>query len=225
MHTELLYRPSYTLATVRLQPGESIVAEAGAMVSMSPTITMDTSARGGVLGGLARSFLGGESFFQNTFTASGGEGEVTFAPPLPGDIAELPMSNQTMLVQSGSYLACSPSISVDTKWGGARSFFAGEGLFLLKCTGSGTLLVSSFGAIHEKTLAPGERYIVDTGHIVAFADSMSYNVRRAGGLKSTVFGGEGLVVEFTGPGRLLIQTRTPGGFASWIASRLPSRRG
>lgn len=222
MQTEILYRPCYSLAVVRLESGEALVAEGGAMVSMSATLEIRTSTRGGLLKGLARSILGDENFFQNTFRAKDGPGELTLAPALPGDIIELDLAGE-MLLQSGSYLASQPDITVDTKWGGAKSFFAGEGLCLLKASGRGSLLVSSYGAMHEKQLAAGERYVVDTGHIVAFDGSTSYQVRRVGGIKSTLFGGEGLVAEFSGPGRVLLQTRGPAAFLDWLGPHLPRR--
>lgn len=224
MQTQILYRPSYSLAVCQLDAGESVVAESGAMVSMAANVAIQTAARGGILGGLARSVLGGESFFMNTFTANSGPGEITFAPALPGDVLLVTLQNQTMYVQSGSFLAGAPTVQIDTKWGGARSFFAGEGLFLLKASGTGDLIISSYGAIHQKDLAANEHYVVDTGHIVAFEESTRYQVKRVGGLKSTLFGGEGLVAEFTGPGRVYLQTRSPGAFLEWLIPQLPKPR-
>jgi len=217
---EILYGPSYSLARVRLEAGEEINAEAGAMVSMSSGIEMQTSAKGGLLSGLKRSLLGGESFFINTFTATAA-GEVTFAPPLPGDIRHIEVSGGALMVQSTSFLASSPGLTVDTKWAGAKGFFAKEGLFLLKVSGRGHLFVSSYGAIHEVPLAAGESYTLDNGHMVAFDESVSYNVRRVGGMKSTLFSGEGLVCTFTGPGRVLLQTRSEDAFLSWLIPHLP----
>ena len=220
MRHEVQYRPSYALAIIDLEGGESIQAEAGAMVSMSSSIEMQTSARGGVLSGLRRSVLGGESFFVNTFRAAQ-PGQVTVAPGLPGDIMALELTGQPVLVQSGSFLAATEGIEVDTKWGGAKSFFSREGLFLLRCTGQGTLWVSSYGAIHPIDLGVGEPYVVDTGHMVAFDDSVRYDVGRAGGWKSTLLGGEGLVVNITGPGRFYMQTRSPDSFLAWLVPQLP----
>lgn len=220
MNHEILYGPSYSLARVRLEAGEEINAEAGAMVSMSSGIEMQTSAKGGLLSGLKRSLLGGESFFINTFTATAA-GEVTFAPPLPGDIRHIEVSGGALMVQSTSFLASSPGLTVDTKWAGAKGFFAKEGLFLLKVSGRGHLFVSSYGAIHEVPLAAGESYTLDNGHMVAFDESVSYNVRRVGGMKSTLFSGEGLVCTFTGPGRVLLQTRSEDAFLSWLIPHLP----
>jgi len=217
---DILYGPSYSLARVRLEAGEEVNAEAGAMVSMSAGIEMQTSVRGGVLSGLKRSLLGGESFFINTFRAAAA-GEVTFAPPLPGDIMHIELTGSALLVQSTSYLASSPQLTVDTKWAGARGFFAKEGLFLLKVSGRGHLFVSSYGAIHEVPLAAGQDYTLDNGHMVAFDETASYNVRRVGGVKSTLFSGEGLVCTFTGPGRVFLQTRSEDAFLSWLIPHLP----
>jgi uncharacterized protein (TIGR00266 family) len=222
MQHEILYKPSYSLLKIKLLGGESISAEAGAMVSMSDTIEMETKAKGGVFGALKRSMLGGESFFVNTFKAAA-PGEVTFAPSLPGDIHDLELKGQTIYVQSGSYIAGSPELVVDTKWGGAKTFFSKEGFFLLKINGTGKLFISSFGAIHNVDLNEGQKYIVDTGHMVAFDEGVGYSVRRVGGIKSTLFSGEGLIVELTGPGRIYIQSRSFDSFLSVIIPRLPSK--
>ncbi|HET7483213.1 MAG TPA: TIGR00266 family protein [Actinomycetota bacterium] len=222
MNVEVLHAPSYSLAVARLNPDESIQAESAAMVSMSGHIQMDTQAKGGLLGGLKRSFLGGESFFINTFTSPGAEGEVTLAPKAPGDIRHMVVTTP-MFVQSGSYLASAPSIAVDTKWGGAKTFFSGEGLFLLHVTGSGDLIISSYGAIHEVELAPGQVYMVDTSHIVAFAEGVQYEVKKVGGWKQTILSGEGLVCQLTGPGKIYLQTRSPHALVQWLAPMLPQQ--
>ena len=224
MRHEVKYSPAYALALIDLDAGEKIQAETGAMVSMSATIKMETSARGGVLSGLRRSVLGGESFFVNTFSAEQQPGQVTVAPALPGDIIALELTSQTLMVQSGSFLAATDEITVDTKWGGAKTFFSKEGLFLLKCEGRGTLWVSSYGAIHPIDLDAGEPYVVDTGHMVAFDESVGYKVGKAGGWKTTLLGGEGLVVNLTGPGRFYMQTRSPDSFLEWLVPKLPGKR-
>ena len=223
MEHEILFQPSYALAKVSLRQGESIVAEAGAMVAMSDTIEIKTEARGGLFGGLKRSMLGGESFFQNTFAAERGPGEVMLAPALPGDIVHLRLTGETVYVQSGSYMASSPDIEIDTSWGGAKAFFSKEGLFLIKASGMGDLFLSSYGGIHEITLNPGESYTIDTGHMVAFDGTVDYNVKRVGGLKSTFFSGEGLVATYSGSGRVFMQTRSEDAYLSWLLPQLPKR--
>jgi uncharacterized protein (TIGR00266 family) len=222
MEHEVLYRPSYSLLKIRLALGEAIFAEAGAMVSMSSGIEIETSAKGGVFGALKRSVLGGESFFINTFKANQ-DGEVTFAPTLAGDIYSLELKGQTVYAQSGAYIASSPQIEIDTKWGGAKTFFSREGLFLLKINGTGNVFLSSYGAIHEIDLEVGQKYTVDTGHMVAFAEGVGYSVKRVGGLKSTLFSGEGLVCELTGPGKIMIQTRSADAFLSWLIPKIPKK--
>ncbi len=223
MQTEILYQPAYSLAKVTLAGGETMRAESGAMVSMSGGIRIETQATGGFMKSLSRSLLGGESFFQNTFHADQ-PGEITLAPNLVGDIMVFEMQGGEVLVQSGSYLASATTINVDAKWGGAKSFFASEGLFMLKCSGQGHLIICSYGAIHRVTIPAGQSYIVDTGHIVGFPTTMTYSVRKSGNWKSTVFGGEGLVCEFQGPGDILLQTRSPAEFLSWLIPLLPNNR-
>lgn len=218
------YQGAFALAVVNLQPEQAISAEAGAMVSMSANVDLYSEMKGGVFGALKRA-VGGESAFVSTFTAKGGPGEVTFAPGAPGDVAGIEMQNQTFMVQSSSYLAGDTSLVVDTKFGGTKSFFGGEGLFLLQVTGAGLLLVSSFGAIHRRTLRPGERYAVDTGHLVAWEGHMEYNIRKAAksGYLRSFLSGEGMVAEFNGPGEILIQTRNLAAFAGLLKPFFPSQ--
>jgi uncharacterized protein (TIGR00266 family) len=222
---EVLHQPAFSLAVVRLQAEQSIQAEAGAMVSMSANVELQSQMKGGLFGAIKRA-AGGESAFVSTFTARGGPGEVTFAPGAPGDIAAIEMSNQTFFVQSSSYLAGDSSLVVDTKWGGAKSFFGGEGLFVLQVQGNGLLLVSSFGAIHRKRLQPGERYVVDTGHLVAWEGTTQYTLRKAAaGFFRSLVSGEGIVAEFSGPGELLIQTRNLAALAGLLKPFFPSQGG
>lgn len=220
---EVLHQPSFSLAVVQLQPEQSIMAEAGAMVSMSANVELISQMKGGLMGALKRA-VGGESAFVSTFTARRGPGEVTFAPGAPGDIAAIEMSNQMFFVQSSSYLAGDGSLTVDTKWGGAKSFFGGEGLFVLQVHGTGLLLLSSFGAIHRKRLGPGERYVVDTGHLVAWEGTTQYTLRKAAaGFFRSMLSGEGVVAEFSGPGEILIQTRNLAAFAGLLKPFFPSQ--
>src|SRR5436190_1953984 len=220
------HQGAFALAVIHLQAEQTIAAEAGAMVSMTANVDLYSEMKGGVFGALKRA-VGGESAFVSTFTAKGGPGEVTFAPGAPGDVAGIEMQNQTFMVQSSSYLAGDTSLVVDTKFGGARSFFGGEGLFLLQISGAGLLLVSSFGAIHRRTLYPGEQYVIDTGHLVAWEGHMAYNIQKAAksGYLRSFLSGEGLVAAFTGPGEILIQTRNLAAFAGMLKPFFPSQGG
>jgi uncharacterized protein (TIGR00266 family) len=220
---EVLHQPSFALAVLQLAAEQSIQSEAGAMVSMSANIELQSQMKGGLFGAIKRA-AGGESAFISTFTARGGPGEVTLAPGSPGDIAAIELSGQPFFVQSSSYLAGDSSLTVDTKWGGAKSFFAGEGLFVLMVQGQGLLLVSSFGAIHRKMLRPGERYVVDTGHLVAWEGTTQYTLRKAAsGLFRSMMSGEGIVAEFVGPGELLIQTRNLEALAGLLKPFFPTQ--
>jgi uncharacterized protein (TIGR00266 family) len=221
MKVNLLYRPSYSLADVDLDSGEKITVESGSMVAMTPDLQVQTSMKGGLMKSLARSVLGGESFFMNTFQAGNQGGKIQLAPTLPGDVFTLDLAGESYLVQSGSFLASSEGVNTDTKWGGAKTFFGGEGLIMLRCSGSGMLLLSSYGAIHELNLTAGETFTVDTGHLVAFSEQIGFRVRSIGGLASTFLGGEGLVVDLSGPGKVLLQTRSVGAFLDWLLPRLP----
>lgn len=220
------HQGAFALAVINLQAEQAIAAEAGAMVSMTSNIDLYSELKGGVFGALKRA-VGGESAFVSTFTAKGGPGEVTFAPGAPGDVAGIEMRGQTFMVQSSSYLAGDTSLVVDTKFGGAKSFFGGEGLFVLQISGTGLLLVSSFGAIHRRTLRPGEQYVVDTGHLVAWEGHMQYNLRKAAksGYLRSLLSGEGMVAEFSGPGEILIQTRNLAAFAGLLKPFFPSQGG
>lgn len=225
MQVRITHQPSYAKATVSLAPGESVKAEAGAMMGMSADMTLQT-ATGGLMKGLKRSLMGGESFFQNTYTAGPRGGTLELVPALSGDLYHTHLDGgRGLIVQDSSYLASAPSITVDTKWQGLRGFMAGEGFVMLHVTGTGDLVLSSYGAIDQRTLGPGETWTVDSGHIVAFTDTMQYGSRRIGGLKSTLFSGEGIVTDFVGPGTLWTQSRSIQGFLGWLQTKLPGGGG
>jgi len=225
MNIEIQHRPSYAIADVHLQAGESVLTEGGAMVSMTTDVSVSTSTfsrggAGGLLKGLKR-MLTGESFFLNKFTSAQG-GHVSLAPVLIGDIEHIKMDGtKGLLVQSSSYLASSPELEMDTKFGGAKGLFSGESLFWIKMSGRGDLLINSFGGIFH--IDVNGSFICDTGHIAAYEDTLTYKVRKVGGWKSTLLSGEGLVCEFTGQGRLYMQTHNAPGFGGFLGSKLPPR--
>ncbi|HUX06301.1 MAG TPA: TIGR00266 family protein [Acidobacteriota bacterium] len=199
-------QPVFTTLTIDLTQGESFKAEAGAMVSMTNTIEMKATGAGKGLFGSLKAAVGGESVFASLYTAERGPGELVLAPTLPGDIIRFDLQG-TILAQAGAYLAGSPELELSTQ-GSFKAMFAGEGLFLSKISGNGIVFLNSYGAIYEKELAPGEQYIVDTGHIVAFQETVTYKLRKAAkGIFSSLASGEGLVCEYTGPGKIWIQTR------------------
>jgi len=222
MEIDIQFRPSYSLAIVKLVPNERIRADSGAMVSYSDGVEIETRAEGGFLKSLGRAVLGGESFFQNFWKAGAQGGEVTLAPDLPGDIIMIDVSGKPLMIQSGSYLASESGIELSTKFS-SKAFKAGEGVSMLEATGTGKLLVSSYGAIFEKSIDAGQKYLVDTSHLVAFDASMDVQTRAVGGMKSTFLSGEGLVVEMTGPGRIFIQSRSPQALINWIIPQVPQK--
>lgn len=223
MQIQIDDRPSYAIAKVALDPGEDIVAEGGAMVAMTEGFEIETKARGGFLKSLARSTLGGESFFMNTFKAPANGGTLSLAPALPGDMRVIELSGESLMVQSGGFIASSPSLDVETKWSGAKTFFAKEGAIMLRVSGTGTLIIAAYGAIEEIQLGPGEKYTVDTGHLVTFSEGIGFDVKKVGGWKSTLLSGEGLVVDLTGPGTVTLQTRSQDAFLGWLIPRLPTQ--
>ena len=164
MEITLKYQPAFSLAFVKVAGNEQIRVEPGAMVSHTDGMVMETKAEGGLFGGLKR-MVAGESFFQNTWQAPAQGGEITLAPSLPGDMFTLPISGEFLLA-SGAYVASEMNVKTDASWGGAKGFFGGGGLILLKVTGSGKLLAAAYGAIHERQLAAGEKYVVDNPSIL-----------------------------------------------------------
>ena len=238
MRIDVQYQPAYSLAIVQLERGEEIRCESGAMVSMSAALSLESKMNAGKAGGgmfgaaigaLKRSVLGGESFFITLVRADAEPGEVTLAPATPGDVSLVELGGRALIVQGGSYLASGPGVDVDTAWGGLKGLIGGEGLFFLKLSGSGTALLSSFGAIHRRKLASGERYVVDSGHMVAYEEGMEMTTRMAASQGGGFFkravtsatSGEGLVMEFTGPGEVWLQTRNPEAFSNWLYRLLP----
>ncbi len=233
MDVSLEFGPSFTMATAHLKPGDSIKVEPGAMVSQSMGLEMKTgmSGKGGGLGGflksVAKSVIGGESFFLNTFTAGSGGGWISMAPSSPGDIKTLDIEpGSNIFMQGGAFLASSPNVSYDLKFQGAKSLFSRESMFFLRAfseEGPGKILYSAYGAIKEIDVTPSTPLKVDNGHLVAFTDGVQYDVVPSGGLKTSLFGGEALVLQIQGSGKVWIQTRNIEALASSIIPFLPER--
>ncbi len=217
MRYEILDKPDFgAIQIVFEQPGEAIVAESGAMAARDSGIQMQTNMRGGLFAAAKRKLLGGESLFQNTFTASAPGQRLLLAPAPEGDVTLLELDGTVpVMLQSTAWLASASSVQLDTKWGGAKGFFSGTGLFLLRCEGHGPLFFNAYGGIHAVDVGPAG-YVCDTGHIVGFTGGLDYRVTKVGGLKSFFLGGEGLVAEFRGQGRLWISTRNAGSLAAFL---------
>jgi len=223
MQQQIRHNPDFGVVQVLFdQPGESVITEAGAMVGRDSALQMQTNMQGGLGAALKRKMLGGESIFQNTFTATAPGQTLWFAPASEGSIQMIEMQpGMELFLQSGAYLASTPGITLDTKWQGAKGFFSG-GLFLLRATGQGLLWFSTYGGCH--TVDVGQQYpsyIVDNTHMVAFTSGLQYQVQKVGGMKSLFLSGEGLVCNFQGRGRVWLQTRNPSSLASFLNAFRP----
>ncbi len=204
-------RPTYSYLELTLTPGESVVTEAGAMAWMSPGLRIQTSTRGGIMAGLSRAALTGESFFQNTYEAVNSPGLLGLTPSLAGDIVAHQMTGRELLLEKGAYLASHPSVQLSSNFQGLRGLF-NEGMFVLRATGDGLLFFNAYGGI-EKIDLDGE-YIVDNGLAVAWDSNLSYTITRARSLGSFLFS-DRLLMRFSGRGSLWVQSRRPQGLAAW----------
>lgn len=224
---EISQRPDFSLVTLHMQQGQKVFSEPSAMAAMTPSIKLKAGLKGGVRKTLGRAF-GGESVIINTLEAATGPGEASFAPGIQGDVAHYSLQNNTIYLQRGAFLLHSDGVELTGKWQGAKGFFGGEGLVLLKASGSGDLFFNSYGAILEIDVT--DQYYVDTGYIVAFEDTLQYRVtvlpglRMASKVKSFFFGEEGLVCQFSGQGKVWIQTRHPKSFISWVNPFRPTKK-
>jgi uncharacterized protein (TIGR00266 family) len=224
MDVAIRHNPSFAVARCTLAPGEAVKAESGAMVAHSIGVAVEAQMQGGLMKGLRRSVLGGESLFVTTFTAPDAGGWVDCAPNLPGDVVVLKVDGE-MNVTRGAWLCSSTAIDLDTKWGGFKSIGGGEGAFLIRVTGSGDVVLGAYGAIETVELAGGEQMVLDSGHLIAFDPTVEFTTRKVTkGIAQTLKSGEGFVMEFTGPGRVLTQSRNPGALVSWLTTELPFSR-
>ncbi len=213
------HTPSFGVARCALGPNEPVKIESGAMMAMAG-VQLEARAEGGVLKSLKRAALGGESFFVTTATASPQGGWIDIAARLPGDLLPIELDGRMALfVSKGSWLGSGASVHLDTQWGGFKNLFGSEGGFILRSSGQGPMVIACYGALELWTLGAGETITVDTGHMVAYDESVTMNLRKAtGGIVQMFKSGEGLVFDFTGPGRVWTQSRNPKEFLSFISS-------
>lgn len=231
MRQQIKHGTTFPMLEVVLEPGEVLVAEAGSMVARDERIGMEVKLNAGAKAGvwgmivaffvaLIRKAVGGETFFVNHFSSPQG-GWVWLSPALSGGIRHITLQGQSMIFSAGAFLASSNSLALRMRWGGLRALFAREGLFFIEVGGTGDLWVNSYGAIEEVEVKG--KYIVDTGHIVGFDSNLDFQIRAAGGgLMGFVASGEGLVCEFSGRGKLLLQTRNTQALVGWITPLLPA---
>ena len=213
MQFDIQGNPDYGHVEFQLGPDDEILVESGSMSRMTPGLPLDTRVIGSKLGALGRKLVGGESFFVGKYGGGRG-GELAISPAMPGQVCHYPLDGNTLRLTAGAFLACTPGITLKTKFGSFKALFSGEGAFFLDAIGSGDLFFNSYGAIVEHDL-DGE-LVVDTGHLVAWEPTLDYQIGGMGGMKQTLFSGEGLVMRFAGRGKIWLQTRTLGHTAGWI---------
>lgn len=221
------HSPAYASLIIDLQPEQKVLVEASATAAMDTSIKMQSKVKGGLMKGVGR-MLGGESLFISEFTAQNQSGKLYLSPGVPGDIQYYSIENRCgLLVQSSGFVACSDTVEIDTQFQGLKGFFSGESLFLLRATGRGDIWFSSYGGILE--IPVEESYVVDTSYVVAFEDTLNYNVEMIGGLsfkglKTAILGGEGLVCQFSGKGSLWIQSRAIYPLLNFLYPFRPTKR-
>ena len=209
--------------TVKLNQGEAIYTQSGGMSWMTSGIQMETNMKGGLLKGLGR-MLSGDSLFMATYSAVAPNQEITVASSFPGAIVPIDVSGGDIVVQKSAFLCAQPEValSVLVVKGLGAGLFGGEGFILQRLSGNGLVFIEIDGAVCEKTLAPGETLIVDTGNVAAYEANVGYEVTMIKGFKNMLFGGEGLLnTRLTGPGKVWLQTMTLPGFAGRIIPFLP----
>ena len=217
MEAEIVDRPSFANIRIQLAPGDSVIAEANAMTSMSADVKLKTQWSGGAVKAILKRVFGGESMFVNVFSSPTG-GELRLTQPMPGDIECIELKGNTMFLQPGAFIACESTVTMGLTWAGFKMLIAGEGLFRLKVSGQGKVWFGAYGGIFQREI--NEEYIVDTGHLVAYEPTVNVQIGMAGGIFSSFFSGEGLVARIKGPGKIYMQSRSFDGLAAWTNAHL-----
>ncbi len=226
MNFKIIYPGAFSTLQVNLAEGEGIKAESGAMITMTDTMDVDSKMERGLLGGITRKLLTGETLFFQSLKASRGAGEVLLASAYPGEIEILELDgSEEYLLQKDGFLAAEEGIEISTKAQNlTKGLFSGEGFFVMRVSGKGKIAISTYGGIHKITLAPGETRVIDNSHMVCWSANANYKIEKASrGWVSSFTSGEGLVCRFQGPGEVYIQTRNSPGFGSWIRQFMPTR--
>jgi uncharacterized protein (TIGR00266 family) len=225
MEIELLHRPANTAARIVLGVNEMITAESGAMIAMSGDVGITTSTHkrksGSMLKAVKR-LIAGESLFLNHFSSPRAGAELWLGTPLAGDMMVRTLERETLIVQGGSFVACESGVEVDLGFEGFKNLLSGENMFWVHLKGSGKVIVNAFGAIYRQEV-DGE-FIVDTGHIVAFTETLNFSLSKAGSSwLHSIMGGEGLVCRFKGKGTVWCQTNNPRSFGGLLSPELKPR--
>ncbi|GAB4530578.1 MAG: TIGR00266 family protein [Pleurocapsa sp.] len=219
MECEIKYKPAFAAIFITLEPGESITAEAGAMASMDSQIDMKTEFSGGIIAGLARKFLGGESLFVNVFSNNSRQYlKLVLTQSVVGDIEAIELAGKEIYFQPGAYIARTPGVKIGVKWAGFASWFAGEGLFKLKLSGQGKVFFGAYGGITKKAI--NGDFIVDNSHLVAYEPGIKMGIKLSNGLIGSITSGEGFVNRLTGRGNIYLQSRSISGLVGFLRPKI-----
>ncbi len=212
-----------SLIEFTLNKGEKVTAEAAAMAYIRGNILTETKMRkGGFLKSLKAAAFGGESFFVNEFIAQEDNCKLGLTGNTLGDIQVISI-NEEFIIQSGSFVGSTGDLTLDTKWQGFTKGIFGTNMFMLKTIGTGDIFVNAWGGIIKTELNPGEKMTIDNYQLVALTSTANYKITKHGSLKTTLFGGEALVMEIEGPGTVYIQTKNVMEFVRSIIPFLPKR--
>jgi uncharacterized protein (TIGR00266 family) len=219
---QVLYHNTFPIAQVSMDAGDAIVAESTTLVGMSPGIQVETKVRSGQIKSYIKDVAGTEAYYLNTYTALEASGEVLLAPRQLGEIYSYNLGEreQRILIRVDAFLGAQANVEIETTWRGASAFELSAGLQMLRCSGDGILLLSSFGAIHRVELEAEESFIVDRGHLVGFTDAVKTRVRQLGGVRSTLLRGQEILIELQGPGNAYLQTRSQDIYLDWLRQHI-----
>jgi uncharacterized protein (TIGR00266 family) len=212
---DIRYKPAFATAFVTLNPGESIVAESGAMASMDGQLSVTTAFSGGLIPALLRKFFGGESLFVNTYkNTSQRAQQLVLTQSTTGDMTVLELRGNALCLQPGAYVGHSGNVNLGVHWAGFASLIAGEGLFKLVVSGNGIVFIGAYGGLSKRRV--NGDFTVDSGHLVAYEPGLKMNIKMAGGLVGSVTSGEGLVNRISGNGDIYLQSRSIGGLVKFL---------
>lgn len=215
MNVELVGNPDFGHVRYRLDSGDAVYVESGAMSSMDDGISVKVQMLGGIMPAVARKIFAGESLLVGRYESKAANQRLSIAPAIPGQVVHKRLDGKPFILTSGSFMACTDGVRLSTVFGGLKAMFSGEGMFFIQATGNGDLWCNSYGAIVERELN-GEDLIVDTGHVVGWDPNLQWSIQGMGNLMSTMFSGEGLVMKFSGHGKIWLQTRSLGGLTGWL---------
>ena len=219
MECEIKYKPAFSAIFITLEPGEKIIAEAGAMASMDSQLSIKTQLSGSFLSAIAKKFFGGESLFVNVFSNETNQYlNLVLTQSVVGDIEAMELNGKDIYFQPGAYIASTPGVKLGVRWAGFTSWFAGEGLFKLRLHGKGKVFFGAYGGITKKAI--NGDFIVDNGHLVAYEPGIQMGIKLSNGLIGSLTSGEGFVNRLSGKGNIYLQSRSIGGLVGFLRSKV-----